>query len=136
MLGPPKRPHEACKKHSPLPQASDPWSSFSGRSAFQSFRNVEKDEGEGASQGETQSKDDSPSAAADSTSTISQMLPGDYVEQIRAYIPAEVMALWATVKQLLDILFDGTVNTPSETYIFVIVWAGAAPPSTLCTVLR
>lgn len=64
-------------------------------------------------------------------------LSGTVVEQIRRYIPAEAMVAWATVKQLLDVLFDGAMHTQAEATIFSVVWAGAGALQTFtCTHAR
>jgi hypothetical protein len=70
--------------------------------------------------------------------SVPKAIPGNYFETIRKYIPVEVMALWATVKQLLDILFDGAVNTPFEVNTFAVVWTGELPYSSslLCAVRK
>lgn len=51
-------------------------------------------------------------------------LPDNWVEKIRKYIPAEVLVGWATTKQLLDMLFEGAVDTPGEITTFTVVWVG------------
>ena len=57
-----------------------------------------------------------------STKTV----PDNWVERVRKYIPAEVLVGWATTKQLLDMLFQGAVDTPGEITTFAVVWVGAA----------
>lgn len=57
-----------------------------------------------------------------STKTV----PDNWVERVRKYIPAEVLVGWATTKQLLDMLFQGAVDTPGEITTFAVVWVGVA----------
>lgn len=59
-----------------------------------------------------------------------KVLPDNWVEKIRKYIPAEVMVAWATTKQVLDVYFEGAVDTPAEISTFSVVWIGV-PPLTL-----
>lgn len=53
-----------------------------------------------------------------------KVLPDNWVERMRKYIPTEVLVGWATTKQVLHVLFQGAVDTPMEITTFTVVWLG------------
>jgi hypothetical protein len=130
-------------------QDSDPWKIPSGPTAFHSFSHcAEEDRDKAGGSREHAAGEDTLSTAVQSlrpsrdsnleaTGAESQTLPGSYFETVRQYIPVEVMAMWATVKQVLDVLFDGAINTTIEVNTFAIVWVGNLlhSPVRLCAII-